>query len=277
MEQAEKILLHDRSGQPREFAVRTEGAGVTLLRCLDAETVQLDIPAEIGGKPVTAIGESCFFGCQQLTDITLPETLQTVGEGAFAMCKSLRAVILPDSVTEVGAAAFRDCRSLKSVRLSAGMRRLRSSVFSFCRLSDVAFEVPEGLEIIESHAFYDGGWFTLHLPDSVRGIQTGAFYMGPKAVTRLPYDKGWYLDFPYGEAVLLADGTSGTVTGYKEGGDGCLILSTECGGRTLRCFYPDADGSYMFADVQSQARMERFAKEIPALQTRYEAFRNGWL
>ncbi|HBI85294.1 MAG TPA: hypothetical protein DDX71_03255 [Ruminococcus sp.] len=272
-----EITLPDCAGIPRQFAVCENDTGITLLKCLDNQTEQFRIPAEIGGRPVTVIGEGCFMDLRKLTEVIFPETLREIGVQAFALCKSLRRVILPDSVTEIRACAFRDCRGLEKVRLSPNLRRLRAGVFGFCCLTDPEFEIPEGLEIIEEHAFYDAGYFTLHLPDSVRGIGRGAFHYGPKAVTRLPYDKGWYLDFPYGEMLRFADGTEGTVIGYNDGGYGCLILQAECGGKQIKAFYPCAGGEYTFADEKSQARMNRYAKELTHTEQQYQMFLNGYL
>ena len=271
-----QVTVQNGTGHPLLFSVYEKDGGLVLNRLL-SDVQQVVIPAEIGGKPVTEIGAECFFGMLTLRAVTIPDSVREIGDSAFALCKLLEEIIIPDSVTEIRERAFRDCRSLRHVRLSANMKILRSSVFSFCALVEPEFEIPEGLEVIEPHAFYSGGFFTLHLPDSVREIGIGAFCFGPKAVTRLPYDKGWYLDFPYGETVVLEDGRTGRVEGYKDGGHGCLILHTDFDGEDIRCFYPCADGSYTLADAESQKLMERTAGRIPELHQQHQMFENGYI
>lgn len=270
------VTVPDRDGQPQTLGILETDGAVTLGRFLSDGT-RADIPSEIGGMPVTVIGDDCFFGRDKLTEITLPDTVTEIGAQAFAMCKALREVILPDSVTELGTYAFRDCKSLRRVRLSPNLKRLRSGTFAFCNLTGAELIIPEGLETVEAHAFYSSGGFTLHLPESVREIQRGALVMGPEVQTALPYDKGWFMDFPYGETLLFSDGKSALVTDYDSAGKGCLILQIDCGGTQQRCFYPCADGSYTFSDQKSQKRMERMAAEIPELRSQFELFANGYL
>lgn len=272
-----EISVLTQSGETQTFVICEDAGEISLLRALRIPAAA-EIPAQIEGMPVTIIGESCFAFRMEMQSVTIPDSVREIGNSAFAMCKQLKEIILPDSITEVREYAFRDCRSLKRVRLSPNMKRLRRGVFSFCGLCNPVFEIPEGLEVIESHAFFSGGGFTLHLPDSVREIGIGAFYhLGPEVETRLDYDEGWYLDFPYGETVVLADGTAGSVVGYKVAGHDCLILQTDFDGKDIPCFYPCADGSYTLSVADSQKRMERIAAEIPELQKQFELFENGYI
>lgn len=47
------------------------------------------IPAEIDGKPVTAIGEHAFHGCTALTTVVIPASVTKIGDMAFRSCTSL--------------------------------------------------------------------------------------------------------------------------------------------------------------------------------------------
>lgn len=63
-------------------------------------TKSVDIPATIGGNPVTTLGIAAFAG-KQLTAITIPTSVTTVGDFAFAG-NFLTSLALPDSVTTYG-------------------------------------------------------------------------------------------------------------------------------------------------------------------------------
>ena len=45
------------------------------------------------------IEDYAFANCKELTDIELPDGLETLGEGAFANCEKLSKVVLPESVS----------------------------------------------------------------------------------------------------------------------------------------------------------------------------------
>ena len=54
----------------------------TLVRYFGSDS-KVDIPAELGGKPVTEIGMLAFTNCSGLTKATIPEGVTSIGTGAF--------------------------------------------------------------------------------------------------------------------------------------------------------------------------------------------------
>ena len=71
----------------------------------------LNIPGELDGHPVIAIGERAFAECD-LTAVVLPEGIRSVGWFAFYGCRSLLHVTLPQSLSTIGYAVFDGCDGL---------------------------------------------------------------------------------------------------------------------------------------------------------------------
>ena len=90
------------------------------------------IPADIGGKPVTAIGPYAFNGRSGLTSVSLPQGLTTLGDGAFAGCAGLTSVSLPQGLTAIGKWAFYGCTGLTSISIPSSITVWGYSVFEWC-------------------------------------------------------------------------------------------------------------------------------------------------
>ncbi len=71
-------------------------------------------------KSVTYLGgtelASCaLYGCVSLSEIHLPNTLETIGSSAFSDCTSLRTLVIPDSVTKYDSSILQGCVSLEEL------------------------------------------------------------------------------------------------------------------------------------------------------------------
>ena len=79
------------------------------------DATELVIPAEIEGLPVTSIWEYAFWGCDSLTEVTIPDTVQSLGDNSFSGCDALRRVTIGKRVWEIGCAAFSGCKNLTEI------------------------------------------------------------------------------------------------------------------------------------------------------------------
>lgn len=60
-------------------------------------------------------GYNAFENCNDLTNITIPDTVRQIGIGAFKNCSKLESITIPASVKIIGMNAFENCISLNNV------------------------------------------------------------------------------------------------------------------------------------------------------------------
>ena len=93
---------------------------------------------------VTSIGPQAFFSCENLTEVSIPNTVKSIGEQAFLGCESLTNIVIPHGVTVIESNVFVTCRGLKSITLPNSIRQVHPAAFgSIFDLEDVYFEGTE--------------------------------------------------------------------------------------------------------------------------------------
>ena len=73
------------------------------------------IPAAIYGKKVVEIGKKAFYGCSDVKEFIIPDTVKIIDEEAFKGCTSLRKIFIPKSVTKIASNTFYECSSLQTI------------------------------------------------------------------------------------------------------------------------------------------------------------------
>lgn len=103
---------------------------------------------------ITTTGRYTFYGCTSLAEVILPESLTTIDDSAFERCASLEHISIPDNVTAIGYAAFNGCTGLKEVTFGTNSRLEKIGNWSFngC-LALQSFTIPQSTAMICSHAF----------------------------------------------------------------------------------------------------------------------------
>lgn len=123
---------------------------------------------------VTGIQVQAFDYTRDLTSVTFPSTLQIIGAYAF-MASSITEVNLPDAVDTLGEYAFYQCPMLTTVTLGTGITEISDFCFNSC--SEIESVTLRGaVERIGDYAFFS--CFKLaefDLPQSLRAIGNGAF------------------------------------------------------------------------------------------------------
>ncbi len=62
---------------------------------------------------VTAIGDSAFSDCWEVTSITIPASVTSIGQFAFNGCNGLSSIVIPSEVISIGSFAFASCTGIK--------------------------------------------------------------------------------------------------------------------------------------------------------------------
>jgi|GEM_PF-5580681 len=86
---------------------------------------------------VTYLDYSAFLGCEGLTSVQIPLSVNKIGNHVFKGCKGLTSVVVPDGVIDIGIEAFKDCSSLKKLVLGRKVTSIGSDAFGGCSLEDV--------------------------------------------------------------------------------------------------------------------------------------------
>ncbi len=103
----------------------------------------VEIPAEIDGYPVVAIGDGAFYNLSSIEEAVIPEGVIEIGKRAFESCKNLQTITVAGTVKRIGSNAFNGCISLKDFTISgsSALNYVGDNVFQSCRsLNSTAYE-----------------------------------------------------------------------------------------------------------------------------------------
>ena len=81
---------------------------------------------------VTSIGQYAFYGCSDLTSVTIGNSVTSIGGSAFRNCSGLTSVTIPNSVTSIGGSACRNCSGLTSVTIPNSVTKIGNYAFYNC-------------------------------------------------------------------------------------------------------------------------------------------------
>ena len=124
---------------------------------------------------VTRIGWSAFGHCEKLTSITIPGSVKNIEEMAFSYCHQLTSVSFMEGVEYIGLRMFEGCTSLTSVSIPKSITIIGGEAFKDCT-GLTSINIPQGVEIIECDAFNNCSNLTsITIPQSIKVIGGDAF------------------------------------------------------------------------------------------------------
>ena len=116
----------------------------------------IKIPEKIheksGDYTVTVIGNRAFYGCADLTEVTIPQSVTSIGERAFAACRKLNSLTINDAAASIGSRAFTECPLATKLSLGKKITTIGDYAFFDCRgLTSVT--IPPSVTSIGDDAF----------------------------------------------------------------------------------------------------------------------------
>ena len=126
---------------------------------------------------ITKLGAHAFEAYQNITSISMPNSVIEIGENAFNYCNGVTSITFSNNLREIGNVAFSDCDKLTSISLPDSLETIGSSAFSSCDNLSGDLSIPNNVKTIGSGAFTNDTKLNgkLTLGSSVTSIGKSAF------------------------------------------------------------------------------------------------------
>lgn len=130
------------SALKKDWTFKETADGTLIITSYKGSETEVIIPAEIGGKAVTEIGEFAFSPKKSritkpkaefretITRVDIPDGVVLIGFGAFHGCSALAEINIPSSVTKILAQAFCGCATLTQVKIPESVQLIGWRAFS---------------------------------------------------------------------------------------------------------------------------------------------------
>ena len=162
---SEKVRLEYKLNEDKT-SYRVTGSNIAYKTLEDNwEMVDVVIPSEYKGLPVTEISVLAFRSSDILRSVTIPESIERIVAGAFFDCNKLESVNIPKSVNYIAGAPFESCNSLREIIVDPQNEyycSIDGNLFSkdkselVCYTPGKAqteFIIPEGVSVVHKSAF----------------------------------------------------------------------------------------------------------------------------
>ena len=161
--------------------------GTAEIISVDVSITDGNIPSELDGHKVTAIGPHAFHHCDKLTKVVIPEGVKYLEYGALDYCFQLETICIPDSLEKTAGQFTAYSDKLKTIEVSQdhpvlkvedGMlieKQMMSLLCTLEREQTGTLTIPQGIRSIANAALKDSQYSSIILPDSLTMIDSHAF------------------------------------------------------------------------------------------------------
>ena len=142
---------------------------------------KVNIPSKYKGKAVTAIAYAAFSGCKNLSEATIPKSINSIGGYAFANTgiwnESKSNVVIYISKWAIGykGSANENSDSLSNVNIEPGTIGIADNAFYNCSKLE-SITIPDSVKTIGDSIFYGCSSLTsITIPNGIASIGKSAF------------------------------------------------------------------------------------------------------
>lgn len=128
----------------------------------------IDIPSEIDGCPVTVIDKSAFENCTGVTKVNIPSTVNRIYSYAFSK-SGITEISIPEGIETLVECTFYRCSELTNVELPMSLKTIERNAFSWCEALEY-IEIPASVETIGDWAFSFAGLKSAVVPEGITSL-----------------------------------------------------------------------------------------------------------
>lgn len=107
----------------------------------------------IFNENIVIIPENTFYGCRNLKEFEIPDSIETIGASAFKDCSNLEKVTLGENVMLVGAACFANTK-IETIHLGASVTEAAGAFYSCNNLKNVTVDEDNEWYYTDENALY---------------------------------------------------------------------------------------------------------------------------
>jgi hypothetical protein len=135
--------------------------------------VVVTLNANVFSDNLQSIGKSAFFGCTNLTTVSLIDDITTIPDGAFASCTALTSFTCPRELRIIGQGTFSNCTAMTYFAFNDKLTTIGSGAFGNVPASN-AVTIPGTVSTIPGGAFMNCGFSEVTFGEGVTTISSGA-------------------------------------------------------------------------------------------------------
>ena len=139
-------MLYDYVGTDEVVTVPNSVTGINHTAFQGSEVREVILP-----DSVTSMGEYVFSGCHKLEKVTFPSGMKSLPKGTFFNCWSITDMVLPDTLETIGSMAFYNT-ALKTITFPPSLTTIGNGAFLECS-SYQEIRIPSTVTDIGDHAF----------------------------------------------------------------------------------------------------------------------------